>query len=616
MAFQPVEKNGKAMKKQYLVLIFSFFLSLIHAQELKFTAVSNKAKAAVDEQIRLTYSLNAMGNAFNQPDLSAFNILMGPQQMYGSQDYGGKVTQTLSFTYIVSGKKPGKYVIQPASMRIGNGLIKSNAIEIEIVQGQKQQPQQSKTAQPNQAKNGSQAQPNNAGNDLFIKATVSKTNTIVGDQILVSYKLYSKYSQLNYELSKAPTFNGFYAEDIALGKATNGQKESYNGQDYLTAEIKKVLLFPQKSGKLEIPPIELSCVVRQRVQSQNIFDQLLGGGYRDVEMNVKSPAVTVNVLSPDAAGKPADFTGAVGKLDYELSLDKNSVKSGEAVNLKLQVSGKGNLKLIEPPVLGLAAELEVYDPQIKDNISVSSAGMTGSRTFEYLIIPRAGGEFLLGPLTFSWFDPNKNNWQSKTIAALKLNVSKGSGDQIGVGRGRNSTAPKQLSEDIRYIKVGETEFSKGEGGLFFLSTPFYLLSALAPLSFVGFLLVRYRSKKRRENIGEYRVKEAGNAAGKRLKIAKDLLSKGEKDAFYEEVYRALYGYLSDKLRLPIADLNRQKISELLGSSKVPDETIIRLLNTLDSCEFARFAPGASAAMSEIYADAEKVIRETENLLKS
>jgi hypothetical protein len=333
-------------------------------------------------------------------------------------------------------------------------------------------------------------------------------------------------------------------------------------------------------------------------------------------MNVKSPAVTVNVLSPDAAGKPADFTGAVGKLDYELSLDKNSVKSGEAVNLKLQVSGKGNLKLIEPPVLGLAAELEVYDPQIKDNISVSSAGMTGSRTFEYLIIPRAGGEFLLGPLTFSWFDPNKNNWQSKTIAALKLNVSKGSGDQIGVGRGRNSTAPKQLSEDIRYIKVGETEFSKGEGGLFFLSTPFYLLSALAPLSFVGFLLVRYRSKKRRENIGEYRVKEAGNTAGKRLKIAKDLLSKGEKDAFYEEVYRALYGYLSDKLRLPIADLNRQKISELLGSSKVPDETIIRLLNTLDSCEFARFAPGASAAMSEIYADAEKVIRETENLLKS
>lgn len=610
MAFQPVEKNGKAMKKHYLILIFSFFLGYVQAQELKFTAVANKNKAAVDEQIRLTYSLNAMGNAFNQPDLSAFNVLMGPQQMYGSQNVNGKVSQTLTFTYIISGKKPGKYVIQPASVKIGNGLIKSNELQIEIVKGQAQ----SQSSQPNNQSNSSSK--STSGSDLFIKATVSKTNTIVGDQILVSYKLYSKYSQLNYELSKAPTFNGFYSEDIALGKATNGQKETYNGQDYLTAEIKKVLLFPQKSGKLEIPPIELSCVVRQRVQSQNIFDQMFGGGYRDVEVNLKSPSVTIDVKSPDAAGKPADFNGAVGKLDYSLSLDRSDVKSGEAVNLKLEVSGKGNLKLIEPPVLGLAPELEVYDPQIKDNISVSSSGMTGSRTFEYLIIPRAGGEYMIGPLTFSWYDPDKNNWQSKTLAALKLNVAKGSGDQIPVGRGRNSTSPKQISEDIRYIKVGETEFSSGANNLFFLSTPFYLLSSLSPLALIGFLIVRKRAQKRRENIGEYKVKEAGNTAGKRLKIAKELLTKGEKDAFYEEVYRALYGYLSDKLRLPIAELNRQKVRDLLASRKVPDETINRLNLTLDSCEFARFAPGASAAMNDIYAAAESVIRETENLLKS
>lgn len=610
MAFQPVEKNGKAMKKHYLILIFSFFLGYVQAQELKFTAVANKNKAAVDEQIRLTYSLNAMGNAFNQPDLSAFNVLMGPQQMYGSQNVNGKVSQTLTFTYIISGKKPGKYVIQPASVKIGNGLIKSNELQIEIVKGQAQ----SQSSQPNNQSNSSSK--STSGSDLFIKATVSKTNTIVGDQILVSYKLYSKYSQLNYELSKAPTFNGFYSEDIALGKATNGQKETYNGQDYLTAEIKKVLLFPQKSGKLEIPPIELSCVVRQRVQSQNIFDQMFGGGYRDVEVNLKSPSVTIDVKSPDAAGKPADFNGAVGKLDYSLSLDRSDVKSGEAVNLKLEVSGKGNLKLIEPPVLGLAPELEVYDPQIKDNISVSSSGMTGSRTFEYLIIPRAGGEYMIGPLTFSWYDPDKNNWQSKTLAALKLNVAKGSGDQIPVGRGRNSTSPKQISEDIRYIKVGETEFSSGANNLFFLSTPFYLLSSLSPMALIGFLIVRKRAQKRRENIGEYKVKEAGNTAGKRLKIAKELLTKGEKDAFYEEVYRALYGYLSDKLRLPIAELNRQKVRDLLASRKVPDETINRLNLTLDSCEFARFAPGASAAMNDIYAAAESVIRETENLLKS
>jgi hypothetical protein len=613
MAFLAAEKNGKVMKKQYLLLIFSCIIGLLNAQELKFVASVNKAKAVVDEQIKLTYSLNAMGNAFNQPDLSAFNLLMGPQQMYGvQQNQNGRSTQTMSFTYIISGKKPGKYQIQPASVRIGNGLIKSNAVEIEIVKSQN-------TSNQSQASKGNSAAGGNdktSGNDLFIKVTASKTNTIVGDQILVSYKLYSRYSQLNYELSKAPTFNGFYSEDIVLGKNTNGQKETYNGQDYLTAEIKKVLLFPQKSGKLEIPPIELACVVRQRVQSQNIFDQMFGGGYRDVEVDLKSPTVTINVNSPDAIGKPADFNGAVGKLDYSLSLDRNSVKSGEAVNLKLVISGRGNLKLIEPPILGLASELEVYDPQIVDDISVSSGGMTGSRTFEYLIIPRAGGDFMIGPLSYSWYDPAKANWQSKTLQALKLTVAKSSGDQIAVGRGRNATAPKQLAEDIQYIKVGETDFSHGNGSLFFLSIPFYLLSSLSPVALIVFLLLRRRAQKRRENIGEFRVKEAGSAAGKRLKIAKTLLLKGDKNAFYEEIYRALYGYLSDKLRLPVAELNRQKIKELLVLSKVPDDITDRLLNTLDSCEFARFAPGAESGMNDIFEDASRIIRETENLLKS
>lgn len=612
MAFLPAVKNGKVMKKQFVLLIFTCLLGVLNAQELKFAASVNKSKAVVDEQIRLTYSLNAMGNAFNQPDLSAFNLLMGPQQTYGvQQNPNGRSTQTMSFTYIISGKKPGKYTIQPASVRIGNGLIKSNTVEVEIVKGQNSNAQN----QPSKGNSAAGGNDKTTGNDLFIKVTASKTNTIVGDQILVSYKLYSRYSQLNYELSKAPTFNGFYSEEIALGKNTNGQKETYNGQDYLTAEIKKVLLFPQKSGKLEIPPIELACVVRQRVQSQNIFDQMFGGGYRDVEVDLKSPTVTINVNSPDAIGKPANFNGAVGKLDYSLRLDRNSVKSGEAVNLKLVVSGRGNLKLLEPPILGLASELEVYDPQIVDNFSVSSGGMTGSRSFEYLIIPRAGGDFMIGPLSYSWYDPERSNWQSKTIQALKLSVAKSSGDQIAVGRGRNASAPKQLSEDILYIKVGETEFSKGSGSLFFLSIPFYLLSALSPLALIGFLLVKRRAQRRKSNIGEFRVKEAGSTASKRLKIAKTLLLKGDKNAFYEEIYRAIYGYLSDKLRLPVADLNRQKITELLSSGKVPDEISDRVFNTLDSCEFARFAPGAESGMNDIFEETSRIIRETENLLK-
>jgi hypothetical protein len=196
MAFLPAEKNGKVMKKQYLLLIFSCILGVLNAQELKFVASVNKAKAVVDEQIKLTYSLNAMGNAFNQPDLSAFNLLMGPQQMYGvQQNQNGRSTQTMSFTYIISGKKPGKYLIQPASVRIGNGLVKSNTVEIEIVKNQNTNNQ----SQASKGNSAAGANDKTTGNDLFIKVTASKTNSIVGDQILVSYKLYSRYSQLNLQ---------------------------------------------------------------------------------------------------------------------------------------------------------------------------------------------------------------------------------------------------------------------------------------------------------------------------------------------------------------------------------------------------------------------------------
>ena len=600
----------KAPITLFLIIVCQIFG---FSQELKFSATVSRNQAAVGEQIKLTYSLNAMGNAFSAPDLSAFELLMGPQQMFGTQNVNGRVSQTLSFTYYFVGKKTGKFTIGPAGIRVGNGVMKSNSVEIEITKGAAPS---AGNQQQKQQNSSSSSQPGN-GNDLYVKAIVSKASGVVGDQFLVTYKLYSRYSQLNYELSKAPTFNGFYTEDIALANKPNGEQESINGQNYLTAEIKKVLVFPQKSGKLEIPSIELNCIVRQRVQSQSIWDQMMGGGYRDAEVKIKSPAVQLDVKAHDAAGKPVDFNGAVGKFDTETNLDRSAVKAGEAVNLRIKISGKGNLKLIDPPLLNLPAELEVYDPQVKDNISVSSAGMNGTRTFEYLIIPRAGGDYNLGPLSFSWYDPDARQYKSEAIQSLQLKVEKGSGDAVVINRNRASSGkPKTINEDIRFIHSAETELSTSEPKLFFLSLPFWSISALSPMAFIVFLLFRRRDLIRRQNVGLYRMKEAGSMASKRLKKASELLASRNKDAFYEEVYRTLFGYFSDKLKLPMADLNRTQIEHMLQQKSANDALVKKVLATLDACEFARFAPGASESMNEVYEQAASIIRELEQTIKS
>lgn len=599
----------KTLSTVVLLLVFQFFG---FAQELKFSATVSRNQAAVGEQIKLVYSLNAMGNGFAAPDLSAFDLLMGPQQMFGTQNINGKFSQTLSYTYYISGKKPGKFTIGPASIRVGNGVMKSNSVEIEITKGAAPS---AGNQQQKQQNNSASSQPGN-GNDLYVKAIVSKASGVVGDQFLVTYKLYSRYSQLNYELTKPPTFNGFYTEDIALANKPNGEQENINGQNYLTAEIKKVLVFPQKSGKLEIPSIELNCVVRQRMQAQSFWEQMMGGGYRDAEVKIKSSAVQLDVKAHDAAGKPVDFNGAVGKLDVETSLDRAAVKAGEAINLRIKISGRGNLKLIDPPVLNLPAELEVYDPQLKDNISVSSAGMNGTRTFEYLIIPRAGGDYNLGSLTFSWYDPEARQYKSETVQSLLLKVEKGSGDAIVVNRNRASGGKtKTINEDIRFIHTAETELSAREPQLFFLSMPFWSITALSPVAFIAFILIRRRDLNRRQNIGLYRMKEAGSMATKRLKKASELLAAKNKDAFYEEVYRALFGYFSDKLKLPMAELNRTQIQHMLEQKSTKEALIQKVLTTLDACEFARFAPGASESMNEVYEQAAAIIRELEQSLK-
>lgn len=599
--------------KRLLILMILMHVSLVHTgQEVRFSGAVSKNKLAVGEQFRLTYSVNVSASGFIGPDLSAFDVYSGPNQSSSMQIINGAVSQSLTYYYILSSKKEGKIIIKPAVLNVANGRVKSNEIPIDVTKGNPQQ--SSQTQGKNQS--GNQSATSNTGDKLFIKAFLNKSSVYLGEQVTVTYKIFSKYGQISFSDLKFPTFNGFYTEEVPMSKDNKLEVENYNGSQYYTAELKRTLLFPQKSGKLEVPSLDATCNVREKVQSQNFFEQFMGGGYRDVQVKVQSQDQTITVLPHPDAAKPADFKGAVGEFTIKAEVDKTKVGSGDPVNLKFTISGKGNIKLLEAPLLTFPTEFEAYDPQTKDNIRVSDGSMSGTRSFEYLLIPRAGGEYFIGPFNFSYFSPSKRTYQVVSVPRIAIQVEKKNGDQTSSSRSGGSSAPKQLATDIRFNKKLNSDFEEINQPPFLFSGTFFLLSSLAPLGLIILFFIRRREEDRDSNSSLYRMKGAGSVAQKKMKRAGELLKENRKQAFYDEVFRALYGYLSDKLQIPSADLSRATISQYMQQRNMPEADLAELIRLLDACEFARFAPNADAGMTQVYSDSLALLTRTENYLKS
>lgn len=599
--------------KRLLILMILMHVSLVHTgQEVRFSGAVSKNKLAVGEQFRLTYSVNVSASGFIGPDLSAFDVYSGPNQSSSMQIINGAVSQSLTYYYILSSKKEGKIIIKPAVLNVANGRVKSNEIPIDVTKGNPQQ--SSQTQGKNQS--GNQSATSNTGDKLFIKAFLNKSSVYLGEQVTVTYKIFSKYGQISFSDLKFPTFNGFYTEEVPMSKNNKLEVENYNGSQYYTAELKRTLLFPQKSGKLEVPSLDATCNVREKVQSQNFFEQFMGGGYRDVQVKVQSQDQTITVLPHPDAAKPADFKGAVGEFTIKAEVDKTKVGSGDPVNLKFTISGKGNIKLLEAPLLAFPTEFEAYDPQTKDNIRVSDGSMSGTRSFEYLLIPRAGGEYFIGPFNFSYFSPSNRTYQVVSVPRIAIQVEKTNGDQTSSSRSGGSSAPKQLATDIRFNKKLNSDFEEINQPPFLFSGTFFLLSSLAPLGLIILFFIRRREEDRDSNSSLYRMKGAGSVAQKKMKRAGELLKENRKQAFYDEVFRALYGYLSDKLQIPSADLSRATISQYMQQRNMPEADLAELIRLLDACEFARFAPNADAGMTQVYSDSLALLTRTENYLKS
>ena len=592
------------------------------AQTPSFIAQVSKNKVAVGEVFQVAFTLNGSGSNLVYPAFNDFDIYSGPNQSQSMSMVNGTISQSTTLSLFIAAKKEGRFTIGAASVMSGNQKLETKPIVIEVTKGAPQQQQQgnqnAQAQQPQQAqgKEKNQYASEISNDDLFVRTFLSKTKCYLGEQLTLTQKVYSRVDLRGFQNVKFPPYNGFWSQQEVNNQQINLKQENVNGVMYYVAEYSKVYLFPQRAGTISIEAIELDCIVRRQTKRQprNIFEQFFGaGGYEDVAVKVKSKPVKVNVEDLPTENKPQNFSGAVGDFGYKAEIDKNKVKANEAINLKITISGKGNIKLIEPLKLNLPESFEVYDPKESENIK-TNGGVSGNISYSYLIIPRDKGEFTLNDLGFNYFDADKKQYVSIPSPDIHLTVLEGDPGSAQI------IAPKkhgvdESENDIRYIKTGDLGLKKHDEE-FFSSTMHYLLLIFPTLLFfVGLFLVRQHIKAN-SNIIAVKERKAAKLAKKQLVIAEKYMSANNKEAFFTEVLNALNKYIGDKFALSIVDLSKEKISEMLLSRNVSDATTKNIIDTLNTCEYAKYAPSAvTGDLKKVYNDTIELISKIENQIK-
>jgi hypothetical protein len=593
------------MKKSCTILSLIIFFSLIlrgDAQTL--VAEASKTKVAVGEPFQISFSLNTSGNNLKIAHLNELDIFQGPYNSSSTSVINGSVSQSYTLTYVVGAKKEGKLAIGPATVSVNGATIQSNILIIDVTKATNNNNNTSANKQNNTPSEKS------AGNNIYITTQVNKRKAYIGEEITVIYKIYTRVDITQFAVSKIPSVDGCYVQD---GKISNAQvTENIDGTNYITGEIKKSYIIPQRTGKIIIDPLEAECVIRQQSnrRPRDIFEQFFGGGYEEVKYNIKSKPVSIEVLPLPEENKPADFTGTVGNYSLKATLSRDELKTNDATNLTVVISGKGNIKLIEPVKINFPEEFETYDPKTSQNIS-SDNGISGSKTFDYLIIPRHAGKYKIDKINFSYFDPEKKQYVTLPSPEFTINVAKGTETPANVYSSRNKEEVKILGNDIRYIKLATKLEPKDN---YFFGSTFFYLSILSPLlAFIIFLIVRKKSIEANKDSIVVKSRKATKLARKKLTNAEQYLKTNNKERFYIEISQALYGYVGDKLNISVADLAKETISITLKAKRVSDNTIQQLLTTLNNCEYARYAPGAvSGDLNGIYNNTVELITKLEN----
>lgn len=611
--------------KQYILFIYSlFFIALsAFADDVRITA-SAPSTVEVGDKFQVKFQINSQDfSNFNAPNFKGFEVLYGPSTSTSSsyQYINGKASHSTSVTYTftVLCDKAGTYSIGSATVEAGGKTVKSNPINVKVLplgQGPSSQPSNRGGASTRQTTRPVTTGGNISSKDLFMTATANKTNVYEQEAILLTYKIYSAVNLTQLD-GKLPNLDGFQIQEMPLPRTKQFKIENYNGRNYQTVVWSQYLLFPQKSGELVIPSITYEGIVQEINPNIDPIEAFFNGtgGVMDFKKKITTPKVVINVQP--LFDKPAGFSGGVGRFSIESSINANTVKTNDAINLKVVISGKGNMKLINTPEVAFPKDFETYDAKVTDNFSISTDGLTGTRQFEYLAVPRTHGTYTIPPINFVYFDTSSRSYKTVSTEPYTIVVEKGKGtsNKAVADFTNGQRAVDQIGVDIRYIKRGDSELRKNNE-TFFSGYSYWLCYVIAVVLFVLIVILANKYRTDNQNEAKSRGRKANKIATKRLKYASVLLKDKKKGEFYDEVLKALWGYIADKLNMPQEYLNKDNIQSRLEEKGVEQPLIDDFIKVLDKCEFARYAPGeGEGAMDSVYEGAIDVISKMENIIK-
>ncbi|WP_417784810.1 BatD family protein [Tenacibaculum sp.] len=584
--------------KVYISLLVSFITFTINAQDAALTATVSKNKLGVNQRLRIEFSINKQGaDNFKAPNFTNFKIVGGPSQSVSQSWINGKVSFNQSYTYILQPKRKGEFNIPSASIEIDGETIKSNPIKV-IVLDAVEVPKN-----PND--------PNYiAEQNIHLVAEISKSKPYVGEGIYVEYRLYFSDNVGIYDnaITEAPQYNGFWNQEIKR----NGmpvKTGTYNGETYRYAVLHKALLIPTTSGKLTIDPMKMDIVVAVPTGRADFFGNVIT---RQVRKEFSSAKKIVNAQALPLKNKPEDFTGAVGEFSFDVSLSKNTLKANESSQIKVSVNGKGNLKLFELPKVETPKELEVYQPERKENVRITGTGLSGSVTDNYTVVPQFKGKYRIPKTSFSYFNPKEKVYQTITTDDLYVDVLEGK--EVPTNSDANTVVKQDVKvtgSDFRYIQT-TTNLQPIKTDDFFKSTLFYILLLLPILTIPVGIFIQKKKEERDSDVLGNKLRKADKLAKKYLSEAQKQL--GNKEAFYEALERALHNYLKAKLGVETSDISREKITDLLANKNVSTETINSFIEVFNNCDFARYTPITNVQMKEEYEKAKQVITQLDRQL--
>jgi hypothetical protein len=583
----------KMMKLKFYITVFISLLSLsILAQEAELTVKVSKNKLGLNQRLRIEFSMNKQGaDNFTPPDFKDFLVIQGPSQSVSQSWVNGKVSFSQSYTYILKPRRRGELIIDAASIKYRGSTLNSKMMKIIVLKA------------VDVAKNPND--PNYiAQQNIHLVAEISKSRPFVGEGIYVEYRLYVSENVSVYDTSvtEAPQYNGFWNQDIKI----NGfpvKMGKYNGENYRYIVLQKALLIPTKTGKLTIDPMKMDIVIGVPTGKADFFGNVI------TKNITKEFASTKKVVSPKSLpleGKPENFTGAVGKFKFDVSLSKNALKANESSQIKVVVSGKGNLKLFELPTVETPVELEKYQPERKESIRVASDGIIGSVSDLYTVVPQYKGKYKIPNIGFSYFNPDAKKYETITTEDLFVDVLEGK-ELVNTDSNINNVQKKTVvstGKNFRYIQT-KSELESKESSDFYGSKLFYLLLLLPLVAIpVGIVIAKKNEKRNSDLIGR-KQRKAERLAKKYLSEAQKQL--GKKEAFYEALERALHNYLKAKLGVEIADISKEKITRILKKKNVEETTVNQFIDVLKASDFARYTPVTDTEMKQEFEKAKQVI---------